>query len=317
MYNGIGLSTARGSGTNGHVQRNISHLKPRDPNPRSTRSQDESTRPLYKPANADILMHDKRRQVELKCLQLREMLLSSNSDADAVAEIDAKVDALRKELLAKLDDDSVDAGTISGRKAYESHHLAQLKTKENKEMARALGIDEEEHVEGDAFDVELQRRKKELRLLERERRHLEREQRRLERREMGRIQKPEKERRSPSPLRIRRSPSPLRIRRSPSPPPRRERRAPQAIGRGRERMRREVEGKEYQLPAHRLQRSRSPPPPNRNPSRRSTPSRSPSDRSRSPAYSPPPSAPSRRYRSPSRSRSPSPDFRRRRRRSRS
>ena len=26
-YNGVGLSTARGSGTNGYVQRNLSHIK--------------------------------------------------------------------------------------------------------------------------------------------------------------------------------------------------------------------------------------------------------------------------------------------------
>ena len=31
MYNGIGLETTRGSGTNGYVQRNLSHLRnPRD-----------------------------------------------------------------------------------------------------------------------------------------------------------------------------------------------------------------------------------------------------------------------------------------------
>ena len=28
MYNGIGLTTARGSGTSGYVQKNLSHVKP-------------------------------------------------------------------------------------------------------------------------------------------------------------------------------------------------------------------------------------------------------------------------------------------------
>jgi len=28
MYNGIGLTTARGSGTSGYVQKNLSHIKP-------------------------------------------------------------------------------------------------------------------------------------------------------------------------------------------------------------------------------------------------------------------------------------------------
>jgi serine/arginine repetitive matrix protein 2 len=27
MYNGIGLTTARGSGTSGHIQTNLSHMK--------------------------------------------------------------------------------------------------------------------------------------------------------------------------------------------------------------------------------------------------------------------------------------------------
>ena len=28
MYNGVGLQTARGSGTSGYVQKNLSHIKP-------------------------------------------------------------------------------------------------------------------------------------------------------------------------------------------------------------------------------------------------------------------------------------------------
>jgi len=83
MYNGIGLQTARGSGTNGYVQTNKFFIKPR-----STGGPGGPHRPplhdaaggdggglggMRKP-NRDILEHDRKRQVELRLLVLRDAL---------------------------------------------------------------------------------------------------------------------------------------------------------------------------------------------------------------------------------------------------
>lgn len=72
MYNGIGLPTPRGSGTNGYVQRNLSAVRHR-----RERAEDEGARAepaLLKRPNQDILDHERKRKVELKCLELAELM---------------------------------------------------------------------------------------------------------------------------------------------------------------------------------------------------------------------------------------------------
>lgn len=71
MYNGIGLQTARGSGTNGYVQKNLSHLRPRDPWPRPM---EPETKPRVAAPDAGILDHERRRKIELQCLELQDEL---------------------------------------------------------------------------------------------------------------------------------------------------------------------------------------------------------------------------------------------------
>ncbi len=84
-YNGIGLRTARGTGTNGYVQKNASYVRPR---PTSFQQQhasmidynnnndDDFLMKEQRKPNLEILEHAKKRQVELKCLEFREELLS-------------------------------------------------------------------------------------------------------------------------------------------------------------------------------------------------------------------------------------------------
>ena len=78
MYNGIGLQTARGSGTNGYVTRNLSFIQ----NMRKDNKQDylkdqdlaKFEQTFTKKPNKDILEHERKRQVELKCLELQDMM---------------------------------------------------------------------------------------------------------------------------------------------------------------------------------------------------------------------------------------------------
>ena len=76
MYNGIGLETARGSGTNGYVQRNLSFVKQMK-KPIEYKSEDDFKRlerELNRVPNKDILEHQNKRQIELKCLEMEDQM---------------------------------------------------------------------------------------------------------------------------------------------------------------------------------------------------------------------------------------------------
>lgn len=72
MYNGIGLQTARGSGTNGYVQANKFLVRFR-PNKveRKDFADGQGQGGVLRKANKDILDHEKKRQIELKILMLQ------------------------------------------------------------------------------------------------------------------------------------------------------------------------------------------------------------------------------------------------------
>lgn len=79
MYNGIGLTTPRGSGTNGHVQRNWAFVRPGKKESASvTYKTDEDLAKLdaqaNKGPNQEILDHERKRKIEVKCAELEEIL---------------------------------------------------------------------------------------------------------------------------------------------------------------------------------------------------------------------------------------------------
>ena len=79
MYNGIGLTTPRGSGTNGYVQRNLSSLRVKRPRDERGGERDEKDRErlesqLNRQPNAEILEHQRKRQLEVKCAELQDMM---------------------------------------------------------------------------------------------------------------------------------------------------------------------------------------------------------------------------------------------------
>ena len=76
MYNGIGLETARGSGTNGYVQRNLSFIRQHKDNV-SYKSEDELKKLdalMNRGPNREILEHERKRKVELKCMEMQELM---------------------------------------------------------------------------------------------------------------------------------------------------------------------------------------------------------------------------------------------------
>lgn len=76
MYNGIGLTTPRGSGTNGYVQRNWAAVKKTKEkiNYRNEGDLERIDSAGNKQPNSEILDHERKRKIEIKCLELEEVL---------------------------------------------------------------------------------------------------------------------------------------------------------------------------------------------------------------------------------------------------
>ena len=78
MSSNVGLSTPRGSGTSGYVQRNLSYLKPRD-NIAPYSNDLGSPKHHQRQPDQAILEHDRRREVEVKVFELRDRLEDAGS----------------------------------------------------------------------------------------------------------------------------------------------------------------------------------------------------------------------------------------------
>ena len=90
MYNGIGLTTPRGSGTNGYIQSNKFFVKLK------TNRVTDATKPFEagqgtaglstRTPNKDILEHDRKRQIELKLVILEDKLTEQGYTDSEIAE---------------------------------------------------------------------------------------------------------------------------------------------------------------------------------------------------------------------------------------
>ena len=122
MYNGIGLTSVRGSGTNGYVQKNLAHVsRVKTARAKSMDKPMDRGGDLQAPkkANTEILEHNRKREVEVKVMRLRETLEEQGApDAD----VDAQCDKLRSELMARLPPPrSGGSSSGAGGRAGETH----------------------------------------------------------------------------------------------------------------------------------------------------------------------------------------------------
>jgi cwf21 domain len=166
MSSNVGLTTPRGSGTSGYVQRNLSSLKPRDTGfgapypPRNSSNPDSdyssSIQPRQRQPDQAILAHDRQREVEVQVFELRDQLEEEGKLDEE--EIDQRCDTLRQELLEEMDGDGKRGGgrgdnVKEGRlgkgkgkgkalKPHQVHELAEAKIKESERLRKALGIKE-------------------------------------------------------------------------------------------------------------------------------------------------------------------------------
>ncbi|KAM0713473.1 hypothetical protein Q7P37_010435 [Cladosporium fusiforme] len=138
MSSNVGLSTPRGSGTSGYVQRNLSNLKPRDnaaPYPSADAIQDLKHR--QRQPDKEILEHERKRDIEVKVFELRDRLEEEGIDED---EIDTQCDSLRKKLTTEQARSGGGAMNGKGLKSHQVHELAKAKIEESEKLRRALGI---------------------------------------------------------------------------------------------------------------------------------------------------------------------------------
>ncbi|KAI9709126.1 MAG: RNA-splicing factor [Bogoriella megaspora] len=135
MSSNVGLTTPRGSGTSGYVQKNYAHLKPRDnqaPYPKDF----DTLKHRQRQPNKEILEHDRRREIEVKVFELRDRLEDEGVEED---DIETQTSALRK----KLEGESQAKGAKSnarGLKSHQVHELAKAKIEESEKLRKALGI---------------------------------------------------------------------------------------------------------------------------------------------------------------------------------
>ncbi|THH33822.1 hypothetical protein EUX98_g372 [Antrodiella citrinella] len=169
MYNGIGLTTPRGSGTNGYVVRNLSALRQHQ-SPADRANAWDTAPPKHREPDAAILEHERKRKVEVKCLELQLELEDKGVEEDKIEE---EVSALRAKLLSNMSS-AVDP---KGLKPSDRHGIAAAKKEEMSRMARALGT-RKDYQEGDAFDREKQEQIKMKRISEKEERERAREEER-------------------------------------------------------------------------------------------------------------------------------------------
>ncbi|XP_074573054.1 pre-mRNA-splicing factor CWC21-like isoform X2 [Curcuma longa] len=154
MYNGIGLQTPRGSGTNGYTQTNKFFVKPR-PSTAIADAAITGSKPegaVRKP-NKDILEHDRKRQVQLKLLILQETMIDQGYTEAEIAEKLAKAKkTLEAEFAAAA---SQDGGSGGGRRDRpplsnkrfvdtQSHQIAARKEKQMETLKTSLGIKDEQ-----------------------------------------------------------------------------------------------------------------------------------------------------------------------------
>ncbi|KAG6620359.1 Splicing coactivator SRm160/300, subunit SRm300 [Phytophthora cinnamomi] len=185
MYNGIGLRTVRGSGTNGYVQRNLSHVsasRTRQTLARNQRGGSSGDFGAHRggksrpPPNADILLHEQKRKVEL---QLLEMSLEMEDRGCDPEEIQDKVKRERERLLARLNE-AGDRARDKAKDAESSHARQKRKEEENRRIKDAFGI-ATDYVAGESFDPEAQERRRLERKERREQEWKEREEARQQR----------------------------------------------------------------------------------------------------------------------------------------
>jgi len=153
MSDNVGLSTPRGSGTSGYVQKNLSQLRHRDRNAGKPYDPDDFQRHKQRKPDPEILEHERKRAIEVKVFELRDRLEDEGVDED---EIDDQVEALRRKLTKEQNGEEKKNARLL--KTHQVHDLAEAKIKETEKIRKAFGISKD-YEEGSHWKRQDERRK--------------------------------------------------------------------------------------------------------------------------------------------------------------
>lgn len=156
MYNGIGLSTPRGSGTSGYISSNkamVSKQRSKLDFIKEMKALRTNILPPPREANKDILDHNQKRQVYVKLAEIREKLENGE-----VKYTDDYIERILSESEQKLME-YYEKGNFSSLSEKDSHTLALAKEKQFNKVKNAFGV-EEGYEYGSAFDFDQQEKKR-------------------------------------------------------------------------------------------------------------------------------------------------------------
>lgn len=132
MYNGVGLSTVRGSGTSGHVQRNFAAIPKRG----QEYTGEMNVEPIIRQANPDILEHNRKRKIEVECVELSDKL---EDQGYTQKQIDKEVNAYRQKKLQEYET-SCSYDELNDSKIKDSHQSAVIQLRRNAKLEDAMGL---------------------------------------------------------------------------------------------------------------------------------------------------------------------------------
>ena len=151
MYGGVGLHSAKGTGTNGYIERALGYL-PKDYKPGSygeiIRQMKANPAQIKRKINDDIILHEEKHKIEVELYDLKEKY--ENEKKYTEDEINDKINNERKRLYHLLERREADFMDNN-----ETHQKGKLKDAQMKIIRDALKIKKEYNL-GEGFDFTLQ-----------------------------------------------------------------------------------------------------------------------------------------------------------------
>ena len=151
MYGGVGLHSAKGTGTNGYIERALGYL-PKDYKPGSygeiIRQMKANPAQIKRKINDDIILHEEKHKIEVELYNLKEKY--ENEKKYTEDEINDKINNERKRLYHLLERREADFMDKN-----ETHQKGKLKDAQMKIIRDALKIKKEYNL-GEGFDFTLQ-----------------------------------------------------------------------------------------------------------------------------------------------------------------
>ena len=189
MYNGIGLSTPRGSGTSGYISSNkamVSKQKSKLDFIKEMKALRTNILPPPREANKDILDHNQKRQIYVKLAEIREKL--ENGETKYSEEEISRILTESEQKLVEF----YEQGNFQSLSEKDSHTLALAKEKQFNKVKNAFGV-EDGYEYGSAFDFDQQEKKRLEKIYTSQLREIEDDKKKEEKkREEKRLKKEEK-----------------------------------------------------------------------------------------------------------------------------